>query len=241
MFFDLDKGASSIVASMPTISLEIAPITMPFLTVSSAPGGIPAPYHPREIDRLASLVGLRLDDAEGAPLFDEIARRAADLFGAAAGAVTIVREHDEAFLGNRGMPHDTAGREDSICAYTILSPGPFVVEDLVADPRFARMAHVVEDPGFRFYAGAPVLDPDGLPLGTVCVLDKKPRTASSGGLATLRALAERAGVLLEARRFVVDLLGNNPHPVALHGALDRLALILGPLVVDPAPALRAAA
>lgn len=214
---------------------------MSFLHVSSVPGGVPAPYHPREFDRLASIVGLRLGDAEGEPAFDGIARRAADVFGAAAGAVTIVREHGETFLGNCGMPHDDAPREDSICAYTILSPGPFVVEDLLADPRFAGMTHVVGDGGFRFYAGAPVFDPAGLPLGTVCVLDRQARRTPVGALAALRGLAERAGVLLEARRFVVDLLGPNPHPVALRGAFDRLAAILDPLFAEPGRGLRAAA
>ena len=221
--------------------LEHPPNAMSFLTLASPSAGFPAPYHPREFDRLASLVGLRLDEVEGDPLFDDIAGHARVLFGAEAGAVTLVREHGETFIGNAGMPHEDASREDSICAHTILSPEPLVVEDLRADARFAGMVHVVDDAGFRFYAGAPVFDRTGLPLGTVCVLGRRPRAASPGALADLRALASRASVLLETRRYVVELLGNNPHPVALHKALDRLGTVLDPLFTAPAPLLRAAA
>ncbi len=206
---------------------------------SPTPGGVPAPYHPREFERLSSLLDLKLSETEGDPLFDEIARRAAGLFDAAAGAVTLVREHDEAFVGNCGMPHDEAAREDSICAYTILSPGPLVVEDLRADVRFAGMSHVREVPGFRFYAGAPVFDPAGLPLGTVCVLDRDVRSATPGSLSALRDLADRAAVLLETRRFLADLLRPDPQAFALHHALDRIGTILAPLF--EAPPLRVAA
>lgn len=212
---------------------------MPPLHLSLATGGVPAPYHPREIERLSSLLDLRLGETEGDPLFDEIARRAAGLFNAAAGAVTLVREHDEAFVGNCGMPHEDAGREDSICAYTILSPGPLVVEDLREDARFAGMSHVRAVPGFRFYAGAPVFDPAGLPLGTVCVLDRDVRSAPPGSLPALRDLADRAAVLLETRRFLAGLLSPDPHAFALHHALGRIGAILAPLF--EAPPLRAAA
>lgn len=189
----------------------------------------PAPFHPREIDRLASLCGLYLDVVEAEPLFDEIARQAAAVCEAPFATVTIVREHEQAFLGNNGLDGAGSDRDEAICAYTILEREALIVEDLRRDARFADFSIVTGPPFMRFYAGVPLFDGRGLPLGTVCVLDTEPREISAGPMFALARLAVKAGVMLEARRLVADLLGPSPHPVALHKALRRMDHVMEPL------------
>ena len=88
----------------------------------------------------------------------------------------------------------------SICAHAILESGLFVVPDTTQDPRFACNPLVTGDPNLRFCAGALLETPDGLPLGTVCVLDYKPRELTEEQAFTLGALARQVMAQLELRR-----------------------------------------
>jgi two-component sensor histidine kinase len=101
----------------------------------------------------------------------------------------------EVGLGIRETPLDS-----SICAHAILQPDLFVVPDTTLDSRFADNPLVTGDPHLRFYAGALLETPDGLPLGTVCVLDYKPRELNETQKAFLRLMANQVMKLLELRR-----------------------------------------
>jgi GAF domain-containing protein len=104
-----------------------------------------------------------------------------------------------------------------------------VVEDLQADPRFSQLGVTTSAPYIRFYAGAPVIDANGLPLGSVCVLDTKPNSLDFRGLMTLSRFAAMAGAVLATRRLAVDLLETMPSPSANETAMLRLDRILIPL------------
>ncbi|MBB5695782.1 PAS domain-containing protein [Muricoccus pecuniae] len=128
-----------------------------------------------EPERLAALGRYNILDTPPEQDFDDLVRMAADLLGAPVAAVNLIAEDRQWFkaeigLGVREMPLD-----NSICSRVILSPGELVIPDLLKDPRFDRNPLVTSEPGLRFYAGELLETPDGLPLGTLCVLDTKPR------------------------------------------------------------------
>lgn len=191
--------------------------------------------HPREFERLASICDLALCDRAVDPILDGIARRAADLCGAPFGLVTLVRERDQIFIGNSGIDGSSTDRDEAICAHTILEDEPLVVEDIQADPRFSELPITRQAPYLRFYAGAPIFDRSGLPLGSVCVLDTQPRELDSRRLFTLPRMAAMVAAVLEARRLAVDLLEARPHSGSVDAAFVRLDRILAPLIEAATP------
>lgn len=80
-----------------------------------------------------------------------------------------------------------------------------IVQDASRDPRFASNPIVTGDPSIRFYAGAPLITPSGLALGTVCVIDRVPRELGDDKIEALRALSRQVVAQLELRRLVVDM------------------------------------
>nr|WP_280843025.1 PAS domain-containing protein [Pararoseomonas baculiformis] len=131
-----------------------------------------------------------------------MARMAADLLGAPIAAVNLIAERRQWFkaevgLGVREMPLD-----NSICARVLLQPGELVIPDLLEDPRFNCNPLVTSGPGLRFYAGELLRSPDGFPLGTLCILDTKPRPEglSEQQRFVLRTLARQVMSQLDLRR-----------------------------------------
>ncbi len=189
-----------------------------------------APVHPQEFDRLVSVCGLAVCDRGFDPTLDGIAQQAADLCGLDFGLVTLIREEDQIFLGRAGIDGHSTVRDEAICAHTILADETFVVEDIQSDPRFAGLPIATQPPFVRCYAGAPIRDRNGLPLGSLCTLGLEPCVPDSRRLFALARLAAMAGVVLETRRFAVELLGPLPRPGATDAALTRLDRILAPLL-----------
>lgn len=187
------------------------------------------PLHPEESERLAAVCGTCVAGEGRDLLLDCVAENAAALFDAPIGLVTFVDEREQRFGGRLGTDLEGTSREESFCAHTILHDVPLVVEDAREDPRFARLALVVQPPHVRAYFGAPVVDASGLPLGSVCVLDVVPREASARALATLERLALKVGVILETRRLVRDLLAEAGTSDLGRRTLDRLERVLAPL------------
>jgi GAF domain-containing protein len=155
-----------------------------------------------EADRLAALDRYAILDTEREAAFDDIVELAAIIFEAPIAVVNLIANGRQWFkaevgIGARELPLDV-----SICRYAILQRGVFVVPDLAADPRFENNPLVTAAGGLRFYAGALLETPEGMPLGTVCVLDNQPRP---GGVTerqarALNALASQTMVQLESRR-----------------------------------------
>jgi PAS domain S-box-containing protein len=159
-----------------------------------------------EAARLRALERYRILDTAPEPLFDDIARLAADICEAPVAVVNFIADGRQWFkaevgIGARELPLDV-----SICRHAILQPGLFVVPDLTKDGRFAGNPLVAVADGLRFYAGALLETPEGLPLGTICVLDTKARpegvTARQGRM--LQALARQVMSELEMRRALVE-------------------------------------
>lgn len=143
-----------------------------------------------ELLRQEALNKARILDTASEERFDRIAVLATQLFGSVTALITFV-DHDRQWIkaaSTSPFPNELP-RHGSFADYTIASPGPFVVEDARADPRFALNPRVTGDPFVRFYAGYPIESPFGERIGVICVLDHEPRSWSDQETVLLRDLA----------------------------------------------------
>jgi PAS domain S-box-containing protein len=135
-----------------------------------------------EARRSAALEAYELDLLRNSPALKQITDFAARLCDAPVALVSLVEETRQSFLSATGTDLCGTPRSESFCAHAMWGSEVMVVPDLTLDPRFVHNPLLV-DPGVRFYAGAPLVSDDGIPLGALCVLDMAPRP---GGLTTLQ-------------------------------------------------------
>lgn len=159
-----------------------------------------------EAGRLMALDQYGILDTPREAEFDDVVRLAADTFDAPIAVVNLIADGRQWFKAEVGIGADELPLDVSICVHAILQRGVFVVPDTTKDRRFDRNPLVTGEPGLRFYAGALLETPDGLPLGTVCVLDTKPRPEgiSAHQKLTLEILARQVMTQLELRRALAD-------------------------------------
>jgi GAF domain-containing protein len=134
------------------------------------------------------------------PAFDALTRLAADSFDVPIALISLIDERRQWFKARIGLDAAETLREDAFCGHAIASPGEvMVVPDASQDARFAANPLVTGDPSIRFYAGAPLVTSAGHALGTLCVIDRRPRTISAAQIEQLRGLAAQVVAQLEAR------------------------------------------
>lgn len=156
-----------------------------------------------EKERLAALHRYRLLDTPREESFDRITRLASRLFDTPISLLTLVDEKRQWFKSRVGVEKEQGSREASFCAHAINRDEVMIVADASTDERFADNPWVTRKPYIRFYAGAPLRSRDGYLLGTLCVIDEKPRTKfSETDRDTLRELADIAMAQIEMRRVV---------------------------------------
>ncbi len=189
-----------------------------------------------EAARLAALRSLDILDTDPEEAFDDLAALAASVCQAPIGLISLVEDGRQWFKSRVGWT--AAGetpRDVSFCAHAILQPDLLVVPDAAADPRFADSPLVTGEPGVRFYAGAPLVLPDGHAVGTLCVMDRRPRELTAEQARALRALGRQATALLRMRRGLADLTRHAEDRRRAEDALreekDRLAVLLDYLPV----------
>lgn len=155
-----------------------------------------------EADRLTALARYGIINTPREPEFDDVVRLAANVFEAPIAVVNLIAAGRQWFKAEVGIGADELPLDASICAHAIRQSGNLVVPDLAQDARFASNPLVTGDAGLRFYAGALLNTPEGLPLGTVCVLDTKPRPdgITDSQRLTLEVLARQVMTQLELRR-----------------------------------------
>lgn len=139
--------------------------------------GAPIPLN--EARRLARIDHLCVTESVSDPVFDEIVAMTADFFQAPIALVSIVDRHRQWFRARTGLDVQQTPRALSFCAYTILGDQPLEILDATQDERFVDNSLVTGHPGIRYYAGAPLITDDGLRLGSLCIIDTKPRPAMS--------------------------------------------------------------
>ncbi|HUO29383.1 MAG TPA: GAF domain-containing protein [Bryobacteraceae bacterium] len=133
-------------------------------------------------------------------VFDEITARAARVCQAPISLLSFVDRDRVWFKSRAGLDLRETPRATSFCAHAICQSDLYVAQDALPDERFANNPLVHESAGVRFYAGVPLLSPEGLALGTLCVLDLEPRTLTPEQADELKELAKGVILLLEVRR-----------------------------------------
>lgn len=150
-------------------------------------------YVSPEVERARMNALREYDILDSAPeqIFDEIAQIASAVCHKPIGLITLVDENRQWFKAAHGMPEREMPRAYSACQYMINRPRPLVISDLHTDPRFAGQP-VSTLKNIRFYAGAPLIDPEGHVLGAVCVADQEPGTVTKEQQEALSMLSRQA-------------------------------------------------
>ena len=163
------------------------------------------PLPTNETKRLKALRRYQILDTSAEQAFDDFAFLASTICQTPIALMTLVDTDRQWFKARLGLDVTETPREQAFCAHTILGSEVMVVEDATRDVRFANNALVTGDPHIRFYAGAPLMDAEGNGLGSLCVIDRQPRSLSPEQNKALQALARQTISQLELRRATAEL------------------------------------
>ena len=193
------SGADEVVTTLAEAVTQFSK-TATLLAQQTALLGPPA----NEEERLAGLHSLQLLDAPQDPAFDRVTKKLTRLLDVPIALVTLVDRDRQFFASQTGLPDDLAAsretpREVSVCSQVVSGNAPLVVADLQRDRRFANNP-LLREKGLRSYAGVPLRLADGPVLGSLCVLDRKPRTFSDREMHILQVSAEEVMEIIQARR-----------------------------------------
>ena len=154
-----------------------------------------------ESERLRALEEYQILDSTPEKEFDEIVELASAMFDAPISFISLIESDRQWFKSIKGLPVREAERKYAFCDYTIKQPGEvMVVNDATDDERFKNNPYVIENPKIRFYAGTALVTDDDLPIGTMCVIDDKPRDFTEEEAKILKIFAKRIMTLLGLRR-----------------------------------------
>ena len=159
-----------------------------------------ADFPTNEALRLKALHDLAILDSPREQSFDDIAQVAMQLCNVPIAVVSLVDRDRQWFKSCLGLDATETPRDVAFCAHAILAPDDvLVVEDATKDNRFFDNGLVTGAPYIRFYAGAPLINSEGMALGTLCVIDYQPRVISAEQISSLKALARQVVQLLRLR------------------------------------------
>jgi GAF domain-containing protein len=168
---------------------------------------MPAPIQKNEVQRIKVLWQYEVLDTVPEEVFDELTSLAAHICGAPIALITLVDENRQWFKSTVGVALKETGRDISFCAHAILQNDLLIVPDTTRDDRFKDNPFVTAGPKVRFYAGAPLVTPDGYALGTLCIIDVVPRELTEDQQKALRILSRHVMTQLELRRQAKELSG----------------------------------
>ncbi len=153
-----------------------------------------------ETCRLEALHQFQILDTDPEAAYDDITFLASYICETPISTITLIDEKRQWFKSKVGLTSSESSRNSSFCAHAIHEFNLFTIKDAQLDSRFSDNPLVTGDPHIRFYAGSPLVTSDGYALGTLCVIDRRPRELSEEQNLALQALSRQVMVQLEARR-----------------------------------------
>ena len=179
------------------------------------------PVPQNETRRLKVLWQYDVLDTVPEEIFDDLTELAARICEAPISLISLIDDKRQWFKSKVGISVNETSRDISFCAYAITQEDLFIVPDATLDARFAKNPFVISDPKIRFYAGAPLITPDGHALGTLCVIDKVPRELRPDQKQALKILARHVVSQLELRRRSKELSEARAELAEARAALER--------------------
>ncbi|MBD2256094.1 PAS domain S-box protein [Pseudanabaena sp. FACHB-2040] len=164
-----------------------------------------APFPDNESSRLAALLQCNILNTAPEEAFDDITRLAAHICQTPIALVSLIDAERQWFKSRIGLEATETPRNLAFCAHAILQRDVLIIPDALADERFVNNALVTGSPHIRFYAGAPLITPEGFILGSLCVIDQVPRELSKEQIEALQTLSRQVTKQIQLRQNLADL------------------------------------
>jgi PAS domain S-box-containing protein len=165
-----------------------------------------APLPDQEKERIRALLQYHILDTESEESFNDLVRLASYICGTPVAFISLVDQNRQWFKAKIGLDISQTSRDLAFCSHTILQPDVLIVPDATKDKRFATHPFVTGNPHIRFYAGVPLINPEGYAIGTVCAVDYIPRKLSPEQIEALSSLGRQVIKQMELRRNLASLV-----------------------------------
>ena len=155
---------------------------------------------PNEKERLEALYSYQILDSQREKLYDQITYLAMHICDTPVSLISLIDKDRQWFKSAQGLSEKELPRDTSFCSHAILDDELFEVTNAFEDQRFFDNPLVLDEHQIRYYAGMPVINPDGYRLGTLCVIDKKEKALNEHQKESLKRLAAIVSTLFELRK-----------------------------------------